>query len=82
MLKTVGKVNTPDSEAKLSVVRLALVQAGYRGADAPFIFLGIKLYLAVLAPVVQARRFAPTQGSARLCACCGRSSCGCCCASP
>jgi tight adherence protein C len=51
MLKAVGKVNTPDSEAKLSLVRHVLVQAGYRGTDAPFIFLGIKLYLAVLVPV-------------------------------
>jgi tight adherence protein C len=51
MLKVVGKVNTPGSEAKLSMVRQTLVQAGYRGADAPFIFLGIKLYLAVLVPM-------------------------------
>ena len=51
MLKVVGRVNTPDSDAKLSKVRHDLVQAGYRGADAPFIFLGIKLYLAILVPV-------------------------------
>jgi tight adherence protein C len=51
MLKVVGKVNTPGSEAKLSMVRHTLVQAGYRGADAPFIFLGIKLYLAILVPM-------------------------------
>ena len=51
MLKVVGKVNTPGSEAKLWMVRQTLVQAGYRGADAPFIFLGIKLYLAIFVPV-------------------------------
>jgi tight adherence protein C len=51
LLKVVGKVNKPDSEAKLSMLRHSLVQAGYRGSDAPFIFLGIKLYLTILAPV-------------------------------
>jgi tight adherence protein C len=44
-------VNTPDSDAKLSLVRQSLVQAGYRGPDALFIFLGIKLYLAILMPM-------------------------------
>jgi tight adherence protein C len=51
MLKAVGRVNTPDSDAKLSKVRHALMLAGFRGADTPFIFLGIKLYLAILVPV-------------------------------
>jgi tight adherence protein C len=51
MLKAVGRVNTPDSDAKLSKVRHALMQAGFRGPDAPFIFLGIKLYLAILVPL-------------------------------
>jgi tight adherence protein C len=54
LLKVGGKVNKPHSHEELSTLRHTLGQAGYRGADAPAIFLGIKLYLAVLVPVVYA----------------------------
>jgi tight adherence protein C len=54
ILKVAGEVNKPHSEKKLSMVRRALVKAGYRGADAPLIFCGLKLYVAILVPVVYA----------------------------
>jgi tight adherence protein C len=49
-----GQVNKPHSDDKLSTLRHTLVKAGYRGADAPYIFLGVKLYLAILVPAVYA----------------------------
>jgi tight adherence protein C len=52
LLKVVGQGSKPYSEKKLSTLRHALMKAGYRGTDAPFIFLGIKLYLALLVPVI------------------------------
>jgi tight adherence protein C len=54
LLKVVGKINSPHSEEKLSTLRHSLVKAGYRSTDAPFIFFGLKLYLALLVPVVYA----------------------------
>jgi tight adherence protein C len=54
MLKVGGKVNKPHSDTQLSMVRHTLLQAGYRGADAVFVFFGIKLYLAILVPLLYA----------------------------
>ncbi|HEY7493323.1 MAG TPA: type II secretion system F family protein [Candidatus Tectomicrobia bacterium] len=54
LLKVAGKANKPHSDEKLSTLRRTLVQAGYRGIDAPSIFLGVKLYLAILVPAVYA----------------------------
>jgi tight adherence protein C len=52
LLKVVGKMNTPHSAEKLSTLRHYLAKAGYRSTDAPFVFFGVKLYVALLVPVV------------------------------
>ena len=52
VLKRAGEMNKPHSEKQLSSVRRLLLQAGYRSVDAPFIFFGVKLYLAILVPAV------------------------------
>jgi tight adherence protein C len=54
MLKIAGEVNKPHSEKQLSRVRRLLLKAGYRNADAPLNFFGVKLYLAILVPAVYA----------------------------
>jgi tight adherence protein C len=54
LLKVLGEVNKPHNDEKLSRLRLTLVKAGYRGTDTPAIFLGVKLYLAILVPAVYA----------------------------
>jgi tight adherence protein C len=54
MLKVMGEVNKPHSDKQLSMVRHTLMKAGYRGADAVFVFFGVKLYLAILVPLVYA----------------------------
>jgi tight adherence protein C len=54
MLKVVGEVNKPHSDIQLSMVRHTLMKAGYRGADAAGVFFGVKLYLAILVPLVYA----------------------------
>jgi tight adherence protein C len=50
LLKMAGEANKPYSDEKLSTLRRTLVQAGYRAADTPSIFMGVKLYLALLIP--------------------------------
>jgi tight adherence protein C len=54
LLKMAGKANKPHSDEQLSTLRNTLVKAGYRGADASSIFLGVKLYLAILMPMAYA----------------------------
>ncbi len=48
LLGTLGEANKPQSEAELSHVRRTLIQAGYRGADAPLILFGTKLCLTLV----------------------------------
>jgi tight adherence protein C len=54
LLKMAGEANKPYSAKRLSIVRHNLVKAGYRGLDAPVIFFGIKLYVAILVPALYA----------------------------
>ncbi len=50
-LTFLGQLTKPRREEDLSRIRKPLLQAGYRSADAPMLFLGIKLLLAVVLPV-------------------------------
>jgi tight adherence protein C len=52
MLKIAGKTNMPHSAKKRVMVRRSLMKAGYRHPDASIIFFGVKVYLAILVPVV------------------------------
>jgi tight adherence protein C len=54
LLKVAGEANRPHSAARLSTLHGTLMQAGYRAADALSIFMGVKLYLALLLPAVYA----------------------------
>lgn len=51
-LTLLGKSAKPRNEEELSRIRASLVKAGYRGADAPLVFLGAKLFLALLLPCI------------------------------
>jgi len=48
LLERLGQANRPKDNAKQSQLRKTMVTAGYRGARAPVIFLGSKLFLAML----------------------------------
>jgi len=61
MLKIVGKTNMPNSDKKRSLVRRSLMKAGYRHPDASLVFVGVKVYLAALVPVVYSLLAALTQ---------------------
>jgi tight adherence protein C len=50
-LTVLGESTKPRNEEELSIIRRTLVQAGYRGAEAPLIFFGIKLFLAGILPI-------------------------------
>jgi len=49
-LTFLGRLTRPSREEELSQIRRRMLQAGYRAADAPMIFLGIKLLLMALLP--------------------------------
>ncbi|MBI3329330.1 MAG: type II secretion system F family protein [Nitrospinae bacterium] len=49
-LGSMGEAATPKNADELSHLRRTLVKAGYRGVDAPLIFFGAKLCLAMLLP--------------------------------
>lgn len=49
-LTFLGRLTQPRRAEDLSRIRKLLLQAGYRSADAPMVFLGIKLFLTVLLP--------------------------------
>jgi len=48
LLERLGQANKPKDQAETSRLRKSLVTAGYRGARAPVIFLGSKLFLGIL----------------------------------
>lgn len=50
-LGALGEASKPQTEEELSRVRRTLIQAGYRGADAPIILYGAKLCLMIVLPV-------------------------------
>jgi tight adherence protein C len=51
-LGALGGTIQPRNEAELSHVRRTLVKAGYRGVQAPFVFFGARLCLAILLAVI------------------------------
>lgn len=48
LLERLGQANKPKDQAETSRLRKTLVTAGYRGARAPVIFLGSKIFLGIL----------------------------------
>ena len=60
LLSFLGESTKPRNEAELSHVRRMLSQAGYRSADAPIMFFGVKLFIAALLPVVLSLLSLPT----------------------
>jgi tight adherence protein C len=60
LLSFLGESTKPRNEAELSYVRRMLSQAGYRSADAPIMFFGVKLFIAALLPVVFSLLSLPT----------------------
>jgi tight adherence protein C len=49
LLTSLGKANKPSNESEVSAIREALVNAGYRHAQAPILFMGAKLLSSILA---------------------------------
>lgn len=47
-LGALGEANKPQSEEELTHIRRTLIQAGYRGRDAPLILFGAKLCLTIV----------------------------------
>lgn len=48
LLERLGQVSKPKDQAQVSRIREKLVNAGYRQAKAPILFLGTRIFLAVL----------------------------------
>lgn len=49
LLTRLGEANKPSDESEVSAIREALMSAGYRQAQAPILFMGAKLFSAILA---------------------------------
>lgn len=52
VLEKLGQANKPKDQVEQSRLKTTLVQAGYRGPRAPVIFLGTKMFLAMVLAVV------------------------------
>jgi len=49
LLVRLGEANKPSDESEISAIRMSLMSAGYRHAQAPILFMGAKLLSAIVA---------------------------------